>query len=123
MRAYPHLTLTLTLTPTPALTRSPAPTLTLTLSLALTLTLTRRVLAVPLPADCPLRAAQGVEYVIHAVAPNMHPNRPDCLDGDYETGCRQLAETYEHLFREFMATALHPPLGCTLSSEPSIPPA
>jgi len=66
-----------------------------------------RVLAVQLPTDCPLRAAQGVEYVIHAVAPNMHPNRPDCLDGDYDTGCRQLAETYEHLFREFVGTVLH----------------
>lgn len=66
-----------------------------------------RVLAVPLPTDCPLRATQGVEYVIHAVAPNMHPNRPDCLDGDYDTGCRQLAETYEHLFREFVGTVLH----------------
>ena len=101
--------LTLTLTPTPALTRSPTPTLTL--SLTLTITLTRRVLAVLLPADCPLRAAQGVEYVIHAVAPNMHPDRPDCLDGDYETGCRQLAKTYEHLFHEFVTTVLHPPLG------------
>ena len=63
-----------------------------------------RVLAVPLPADCPLRAAEGVGWVIHAVAPNMNPSRPDCLDGDYTTGCRQLAETYERLFREFAAT-------------------
>ena len=64
-----------------------------------------RVLPVGLAPDSPLRTGQGVETVIHAVAPNMNPDRPDCLNGDYDTGCRQLAETYRALFEEFVRSA------------------
>ena len=40
--------------------------------------------------------------IIHLVGPNMNPDRPLCLDGDYATGCAQLAETYAALFDKFV---------------------
>ena len=62
--------------------------------------------AVRLPDGCPLRASQGVEWVVHAVAPNMNPAKPKDLNGDYEVGCRQLAETYRALLHEFKTAVL-----------------
>lgn len=62
--------------------------------------------AVRLPDGCPLRASQGVEWVVHTVAPNMNPAKPKDLKGDYEVGCRQLAATYRALLHEFKAVVL-----------------
>ena len=62
--------------------------------------------AVRLPDGCPLRASQGVEWVVHTVAPNMNPAKPKDLNGDYEVGCRQLAETYRALLHEFKTAVL-----------------
>ena len=31
--------------------------------------------------------------------------KPECLNGDYEAGCRLLAETYRNLFHEFVSTS------------------
>ena len=53
----------------------------------------------------PLRKKEGVQYVIHVVGPNMNPERPDCLKGDYETGCKLLEESYTS-FLEFYAEKL-----------------
>jgi len=56
---------------------------------------------VPLPVGCPLRDTQDVHNVIHVVGPNMCPNRPHCLHGDYETGDRLLREAYQAVFDAF----------------------
>jgi aprataxin len=32
----------------------------------------------------------------------VNPNRPDCLNGDYNRGCAQLAITYRNLFTSFL---------------------
>lgn len=56
--------------------------------------------AVALPATCALRG-QGAEWVLHARGPNMNPNRPDCLEGDYDTGCKELAKTYRAVLEAF----------------------
>lgn len=62
--------------------------------------------AVELPAGNPLREAQGVEWVLHAVGPNMNPDRPLCLYGDYGRGAEQLAETYKAVFEQFHELAI-----------------
>ena len=59
--------------------------------------------SVELPADNPLRQAEGVCHVIHLVGPNMNPARPACLGDDYGTGCTELADTYAACFAEFIA--------------------
>jgi hypothetical protein len=41
---------------------------------------------VELREDSPLRAREGVQCVIHVLGPNMNPERPNCLNGDYKTG-------------------------------------
>jgi len=46
--------------------------------------------------------AQGVRHVMHVLGPNMNPMRPNCLHGDYTTGCKQLTACYEALFTEFV---------------------
>ncbi len=52
-----------------------------------------------------MRKKEGVQYVIHVVGPNMNPERPDCLKGDYETGCKLLEES-DTSFLEFFAEKL-----------------
>ena len=59
------------------------------------------VYPVALPIGNPLREAHGVEYVLHCVGPNMNPDKPMCLEGDYSKGCEQLAETYAALLKGF----------------------
>lgn len=57
--------------------------------------------AVPLPASSPLRREEGVTHVIHVLGPNMNPQRPNCLAGDYIQGCDILRATYRRLFETF----------------------
>ena len=45
-------------------------------------------LVVPLPLTSPLYIREGVTHVIHVLGPNMNPQRPNCLHGDYNEGCR-----------------------------------
>ena len=40
-------------------------------------------------------------HVIHVLGPNMNPQRPNCLNGDYETGERLLRQAYRALFEAF----------------------
>ena len=56
---------------------------------------------VGLPPSNALRLGEGVSVVIHAVGPNMNPEKPNCLEGDYATGVEQLAATYHALFEAF----------------------
>ena len=66
------------------------------------------VLSVRLPAEDALRQAQGVEYVIHAVGPNMNPQRANCVGGgDYELGCSLLEQTFAALFDQFASILLY----------------
>ncbi|KAL1529207.1 hypothetical protein AB1Y20_000163 [Prymnesium parvum] len=53
-----------------------------------------------LPEACALRE-EGFEWVIHVNCPTMNPNRPLCLEGDYERGAAQLSATYQALFEAF----------------------
>lgn len=48
-------------------------------------------------------AAQGVTHVIHVLGPNMNPERPLCLNGNYELGCTLLASAYTSLFNVFLS--------------------
>ncbi|CAM6068853.1 unnamed protein product [Sphagnum tenellum] len=59
---------------------------------------------VPLPLSSPLRKVEGVTHVIHVLGPNMNPQRPNCLAGDYVQGCQILRATYASLFNAFSAT-------------------
>lgn len=58
---------------------------------------------VPLPSTSPLYIREGVTHVIHVLGPNMNPQRPNCLDGDYNVGCKLLRKTYSSLFEAFMS--------------------
>ncbi|XP_054791901.1 LOW QUALITY PROTEIN: transcription factor bHLH140-like [Prosopis cineraria] len=57
--------------------------------------------AVPLPSSSPLFAREGVTHVIHVLGPNMNSQRPDCLNNDYNKGCKILREAYTSLFEAF----------------------
>ncbi|KAI9077760.1 hypothetical protein K1719_040246 [Acacia pycnantha] len=57
--------------------------------------------AVPLPSSSPLFTREGVTHVIHVLGPNMNPQRPDCLNNDYNKGCKILREAYTSLFEAF----------------------
>lgn len=61
--------------------------------------------AVPLPIASPLRRDEGVTHVIHVLGPNMNPQRPNCLAGDYKQGCQILRATYNKLFETFSLIA------------------
>lgn len=62
---------------------------------------TGTALVVPLPRSSPLYEKEGVTHVIHVVGPNMNPQRPNCLAGDYVKGCKVLRDTYSSLFGSF----------------------
>lgn len=62
---------------------------------------TGSALVVPLPPSSPLYEKEGVTHVIHVVGPNMNPQRPNCLAGDYVKGCKVLRDTYSSLFECF----------------------
>ena len=51
----------------------------------------------------PLRASDGVEWILHAVGPNMNADKPLCLGGDYAQGTLLLGETYRAVFDRFHA--------------------
>ncbi|KAI3932242.1 hypothetical protein MKW98_024962 [Papaver atlanticum] len=55
-------------------------------------------LTVPLPSTSQLHKREGVTHVIHVLGPNMNPQRPDCLNSDYDKGCKILREAYSSLF-------------------------
>lgn len=56
---------------------------------------------VPLPSSSPLFTREGVTHVIHVLGPNMNPQRPNCLNNDYERGCKVLQDAYASLFEGF----------------------
>ncbi|KAI3988982.1 hypothetical protein MKX01_016553 [Papaver californicum] len=58
-------------------------------------------LTVPLPSTSQLHKREGVTHVIHVLGPNMNPKRPDCLNSDYDKGCKILREAYSSLFEGF----------------------
>lgn len=58
-------------------------------------------LTVPLPSTSQLHKREGVTHVIHVLGPNMNPQRPDCLNNDYDKGCKILREAYSSLFEGF----------------------
>ncbi|KAI3892129.1 hypothetical protein MKX03_012371, partial [Papaver bracteatum] len=55
-------------------------------------------LTVPLPPTSQLHKREGVTHVIHVLGPNMNPQRPHCLNSDYDKGCKILREAYSSLF-------------------------
>ncbi|KAI4331613.1 hypothetical protein MLD38_029787 [Melastoma candidum] len=60
-------------------------------------------LVVPLQSTSPLSSREGVTHVIHVLGPNMNPQRPNCLNGDYNEGCRILRQAYTALFEGFLS--------------------
>ncbi|MCO5551935.1 hypothetical protein L7F22_005442 [Adiantum nelumboides] len=56
-------------------------------------------LVIPLPLTSPLHATEGVTHVIHVLGPNMNPQRPNCLQGDYVEGSKLLRDAYTCMFR------------------------
>lgn len=60
-----------------------------------------KALVVPLPSTSPLFSREGITHVIHVLGPNMNPMRPNCLDNDYNKGCKVLREAYSSLFEGF----------------------
>ncbi|KAJ8551045.1 hypothetical protein K7X08_000415 [Anisodus acutangulus] len=60
-----------------------------------------KAVVVPLPSSSPLFSREGVTHVIHVLGPNMNPQRPNCLNNDYDKGCKILRETYSSLFDAF----------------------
>ncbi|KAG8377052.1 hypothetical protein BUALT_Bualt09G0127900 [Buddleja alternifolia] len=64
-----------------------------------------KAVVVPLPSSSPLYTREGVTHVIHVLGPNMNPQRPDCLKGDYGKGCKILREAYSSLFEGFLSIA------------------
>ncbi|KAM7265451.1 hypothetical protein ACFE04_003134 [Oxalis oulophora] len=60
-------------------------------------------LVIPLPSTSPLYIKEKVTHVIHVLGPNMNPNRPNCLDNDYDKGCKVLRDTYTSLFEGFIS--------------------
>jgi aprataxin len=59
-------------------------------------------MVVELPDDNAWRVRECVVAIVHILGPNMNKNRPDCLNGDYERGCEQLAITYRNMFISFL---------------------
>ncbi|KAL3027338.1 hypothetical protein AAZX31_03G046800 [Glycine max] len=55
----------------------------------------------PLPSSSPLFTRECVTHVIHVVGPNMNPQRPNCLNNDYNKGCKILQDAYTSLFEGF----------------------
>ncbi|OMO97623.1 Histidine triad (HIT) protein [Corchorus olitorius] len=81
---------------------------------------------VPLPSTSPLYTREGVTHVIHVLGPNMNPERPNCLDGDYIKGCKILQDAYSSLFEKFLSIAntqvkIPKISGKSIPSEPSVP--
>lgn len=60
-----------------------------------------QVYPVPLPTSSPLRANEGVHHVVHVMAPNMNPQRNNCLHDDYTKGDRLLGQCYSSLLTTF----------------------
>ncbi|OIW01556.1 hypothetical protein TanjilG_10838 [Lupinus angustifolius] len=60
-------------------------------------------IVVPLPSSSPLFTREGVTHVIHVLGPNMNPQRPNCLNNDYNKGCNILQEAYAALFEGFVS--------------------
>ncbi|KAL9242587.1 hypothetical protein vseg_016573 [Gypsophila vaccaria] len=60
-----------------------------------------KAVVVPLPSISPLFKREAVTHVIHVLGPNMNPERPDCLNKDYDEGCKILREAYSSLFEGF----------------------
>ncbi|KAH7429064.1 hypothetical protein KP509_09G029000 [Ceratopteris richardii] len=58
-------------------------------------------LTVPLPASSPLYMNEGVTHIIHVLGPNMNPQRPNCLQGNYVEGSKLLRDAYSCMFRAF----------------------
>lgn len=58
-------------------------------------------LVVPLPPTSPLHVTEGVTHIIHVLGPNMNPQRPNCLQGDYAEGCKVLRDAYSCMFQAF----------------------
>eukprot|EP00250_Pteridium_aquilinum_P003499 c13818_g1_i1 orf=361-2667(-) len=58
-------------------------------------------LVVPLSPTSPLYVTEGVTHIIHVLGPNMNPQRPNCLQGDYIEGCKVLRDAYSCMFRAF----------------------
>ncbi|XP_048225868.1 transcription factor bHLH140 isoform X3 [Ricinus communis] len=58
---------------------------------------------VPLPSNSPLYHREGVSHIIHVLGPNMNPQRPNCLNGDYAKGCKILSDAYTSLFGGFVS--------------------
>ncbi|GMH10211.1 hypothetical protein Nepgr_012052 [Nepenthes gracilis] len=62
-----------------------------------------RALVVPLPSTSPLFSREGVTHVIHVLGPNMNGQRPNCLNNNYDEGCKVLKEAYSSLFEGFLS--------------------
>ncbi|XP_073525788.1 uncharacterized protein [Phyllobates terribilis] len=62
-----------------------------------------KAIVVPLPSSSPLYSREGVTHVIHVLGPNMNPQRPNYLNGDYGEGCRVLQNAYSSLFESFIS--------------------
>jgi aprataxin len=63
-----------------------------------------RAYAVRLRGDSPLRRT-GAQAVLLVAGPNMNPDRPDCLAGDYKAGRALLRRCYDSLFDAFRSQA------------------
>lgn len=64
---------------------------------------------VPLPSSSPLFTREGVTHVIHVLGPNMNPQRPNCLNNDYNKGCKILQDAYTSLFEGFASIVRNSP--------------
>ncbi|RDX69924.1 Transcription factor bHLH140, partial [Mucuna pruriens] len=64
---------------------------------------------VPLPSSSPLFTREGVTHVIHVLGPNMNPQRPNCLNNDYNKGCKILQDAYTSLFEGFASIVRNQP--------------
>ncbi|KAL8140735.1 hypothetical protein V2J09_006756 [Rumex salicifolius] len=62
-----------------------------------------KAVVVPLPSSSPLYSREGVTHVVHVLGPNMNPQRPNHLNGDYDEGCRILQNAYSSLFESFIS--------------------
>ncbi|KAK9668510.1 hypothetical protein RND81_13G065600 [Saponaria officinalis] len=60
-----------------------------------------KAIVVPLPSISPLFKKEAVTHVIHVLGPNMNPERPYCLNSNYDEGCKILGEAYSSLFEGF----------------------
>ncbi|XP_074264571.1 transcription factor bHLH140-like [Silene latifolia] len=60
-----------------------------------------KAVVVPLPSISPLFKREAVTHVIHVLGPNMNPERPNCLNNNYDEGCKILREAYSSLFEGF----------------------